>query len=91
MSIIAAAQDEGLFLEDEQKPYRWEKIPGTNHIRPVCREHGRMQWHMKISKDYPPQISKHTRTHHAHPVVFRGLLVQAYRCRQEGCETAVQG
>jgi hypothetical protein len=88
MSIIATWQDEGLQPENKsEKPYEWVTLPG-NLVRPKCREHGKvMKWAMKMSKDYPSTVNKHTRTHHAHPVVYMGLPIQIYRCPHEGCET----
>jgi hypothetical protein len=68
------------------KPYEWITLPG-NLVRPKCRSHQLvMKWAMKMSKDYPPSINKHTRTHHAYPVVYMGLPVQVYKCPAEGCE-----
>ena len=88
MSIIATWQDETT-PPPAEKPYKWITLPG-NLVRPDCREHGKvMKWAMKMSKDYPPTINKHTRTHHAHPVVYMGLPVQIYRCPAEGCEVEV--
>lgn len=68
------------------KPYKWIVIAG-GLVRPQCREHGLvMKWAMKMSKDYPPTINKHTRTHHAYPVEYQGLPIQIYKCPHAGCE-----
>lgn len=73
-------------METTQKPYKWITLPG-NLVRPECRSHQVvMKWAMKMSKDYPDTVNKHTRTHHAHPVVYKGLPIQVYRCPHEGCE-----
>lgn len=69
------------------KLYEWITLPG-NLVRPKCRAHQVvMKWAMKMSKDYPPSINKHTRQYHAFPVVYLGLPIQVYKCPEEGCET----
>lgn len=77
--------------DEPLKPYKWIVIAG-GLVRPECREHQLvMKWAMKISKDYPPTTNKHTRSHHAHPVVYMGLPIQVYKCPYAGCEVeAVQ-
>lgn len=68
------------------KPYKWIVIAG-GLVRPQCRKHQLvMKWAMKMSKDYPPSINKHTRSHHAFPVEYMGLPIQIYKCPYEGCE-----
>lgn len=72
--------------DETLKPYKWIVIAG-GLVRPECREHQLvMKWAMKISKDYPPTVNKHTRSHHAHPVVYMGLPIQVYKCPYAGCE-----
>jgi hypothetical protein len=64
-----------------EKTYEWRQIPGTKLIKPHCTVDDKPYgWAMEISKDYPATVNKHTRSHHAHPVVYRGLLVQVWKC-----------
>lgn len=78
--------DAGPLPSVSQKPYKWIVIAG-GLVRPECREHRLvMKWALKISKDYPPTVNKHTTAYHAHPVIFMGMLLQVYKCPHAGCE-----
>lgn len=78
--------DSGALPPVSPKPYKWITLPG-NLVRPECRSHQvLMKWALKLSKDYPDRINKYTLKYHAHPVIMRGLLLQVYKCPEEGCE-----
>jgi hypothetical protein len=72
-----------------EKPYQWVMVPGVKEPRAKCREHGKiMRWAMKISKDYPVTVSKHTGEGKRWriPVEYQGMLLQVWKCPEEGCE-----
>jgi len=70
---------------DALRPYEWFVAPG-NLVRARCKEHKvQMKWAMKLDKRYPDTINKHTRTHHAYPVVYRGLPIQIWKCPAKDC------
>lgn len=65
------------------KSYTWVTVTG-GQVRAKCTPCEQvMGWGLAISKDYPRTINKYTVSHHAHPVVFNGLLVQVWKCK--GC------
>lgn len=80
------------------RPYEWYALPGMSIDNPQgrrarCREHGKtMKWAMKLDQRYPDQTSKHTGPGQRWrvPVEYKGLMVQVWRCPEEGCDVEVQ-
>ena len=60
--------------------YEWFVLPG-GQVRARCREDKKqLGWALVLDHRYGKTVNKHTRTHHAHPVVMNGALVQVWRC-----------
>lgn len=75
-------------MRDQPKPYEWVMVPGIKTPRAKCREHGLiMKWAMKISKDYPVTVSKHTGPGKRWrvPIEYMGLPLQIWKCPAQGC------
>ena len=64
----------------DAQDYKWFTLPG-GQVRAKCKKDGKvMGWALVLDSRYGKTVNKHTRTNYAHPVVYRGALVQVWRC-----------
>jgi len=67
---------------DEDKPYTWRKITGTEWFRAVCDEHGDMAWRLVNHKDYPDTVIG---VRKGLPTQVKGQIMQIWKCTGDGC------
>lgn len=72
----------GTYNMDTPTWYEWRILPG-GYPRTWCRTHEKlMTWALKIDKNYPQQMDRHSKG--AHQVVYTGRVVQVWECRPCG-------